>query len=59
VGCQICLGRRSLKGKSTLERLEDCRRCRERMLNNSIEAVLYSPYALKIVARTNRKSKHT
>jgi len=59
VDCQSCLKWRNLKDKSTLERLEYCRNCRERILNNSIEPDLHSLYTLKIVARTNRKGKHT
>ena len=56
--CQSCLKWRKLKEKSTLERLEYCRRCRERILNNSIKSDLHSLYVSKIVVRTNRKRKH-
>lgn len=56
--CKNCLKWGNVKDKSTLERLEYCRRCREGVLNKSIQSDLNSQYTLKIVARTNRKEKH-
>jgi len=56
--CKSCFKWGNVKDKSTLERLEHCRKCREIILNKPVQPDLNTLYTLKIVARINRKDKH-